>query len=194
MEREERQHAKGVADEVSGWMKRAAKLVAGRHKLAGEAEKASAQLTQRLVPLGPNGQVQWRTLNLTQGDGDLVTAMARAQALPELTSETQRVLNELAAEHVAKALITAKALHGARRMFSGKDRQNSAAEAATYLTAFHNWVGASGFLAAVPTSSLSRSVGTSASSARSNPTASASVVATIARARKAGARQRSPGR
>lgn len=146
MEREERQHAKGVADEVSGWMKRAAKLVAGRQKLAGEAEKASAELTQRLVPLGPNGQVQWRTLNLTQGDGDLVTAMARAQALPELTAETQRVLNELAAEHVAKALITAKALHGARRMFSGKDRQNSAAEAATYLTAFHNWVGASGFL------------------------------------------------
>jgi superfamily II DNA or RNA helicase len=146
MEREERQHAKGVADEISEWMKRAAKLVNGRQKVAGEAEKASAELTQRLVPRGPSGQVQWRTLSLTQGDGDLVTAMARARALPELTPETQRVLDQLSAEHVAKALLKAKALYGARRMFSGRDRQNSAAEAATYLTAFHSWVGASGFL------------------------------------------------
>lgn len=62
MEREERQHAKGVPDEVSGWMKRAAKLVDGRQKVAGEAEKASAELAQRLLPRGPNGQVPWRTV------------------------------------------------------------------------------------------------------------------------------------
>jgi superfamily II DNA or RNA helicase len=146
MEREERQHAKGVADEISGWMKRAAKLVDGRQKVAGEAEKASAELTQRLLPRGPNGQVLWHTLNLTPGDGDLVTAMARAQALPKLTPETQRVLDELSAEHVAKALLNAKALSGARRLFSGRDRKDSAPEAARYLAAFHHWVGASGFV------------------------------------------------
>ncbi len=82
MEREERQHIKGVADEVSGWAKRARKLVSGRQKVSGEAENASRELTQRLLPRGLNGQVLWRTLNLTPGDGDLVTAMARAQALP----------------------------------------------------------------------------------------------------------------
>lgn len=146
MEREQRQHVKGVSDEVSGWTKRAAKLVKERQQVCGEAEKASAELTQRLLPRGPNGQVLWHTLNLTPGDGDLVTAMARAQALPRLTSETQRVLDELSAEHVAKALLTARALYGARRLFSGRDRKHSAPEAATYLAAFHSWVGASGFV------------------------------------------------
>lgn len=145
MEREERQHVKGVADEISRWAKRAARLVNGRQQIASEAEKAATELTQRLLPRGAHGQVLWRTLNLTSADGDLVTAMARAQAVPKLTSETQRVLDELSAEHLAKALLTAKALYGARRMFSGRERKDSAVEAAAYLTAFQRWVETSGF-------------------------------------------------
>ena len=131
MERAERQQVKGVSGEVSGWAKRAAKLVNGRQQVSGEAEKASAELTQRLLPRGPNGQVLWHTLNLRPGDGDLVTAMARAQALPKLTSETQRVLDELSAEHVAKALLNAKALYGARRFFSGAGGLNGITLAST---------------------------------------------------------------
>ena len=42
MEREERQHLKGVADEVSGWTKRAATLVKERQTVRRRGREAAA--------------------------------------------------------------------------------------------------------------------------------------------------------
>lgn len=146
MERAERQHVKGLVDDVRGWAKRAAKLVKSRQHVTSDGEKAYAELSKRLLPRQLNGRVLWRTLSLTPGDGDLVTAQVRAQALPKLPSDAQRAVAELAGERLAHALSAARALFGTGRMFSGKDRKESAGEAAAFLAEFHSWVESSGFL------------------------------------------------
>src|SRR3546814_15295958 len=82
MEKEERQRLKDVADEISGWAKRAASLVKDRQNLTDEQLKAAQALMARVFVRGDRRMRTWRTLNLTPGDGEMVTALARGHLLP----------------------------------------------------------------------------------------------------------------
>jgi superfamily II DNA or RNA helicase len=146
MEREERQHLKGVSEDVNGWAKRAAKLVKQRQQIADDQAKAAAVLTARLLARGGDRKILWRTLNLTPGDGDLVTALARGNLVPAYSPDMRRAIDELTGEGVARATHDAKSVLGARRMFSGQDKKDVGAKAAEWVAGFHAWLGTSGFV------------------------------------------------
>lgn len=149
MDREQRQRAKGVVDEVTAWAQRAARLAHERSQVTGARTQALQQFTSRLTPQGLNGQIFWRTLNLGAGDAHLVTALARGHQLPELSADARRAVDELAGDAFARALSDAKTVRGARRMFAGKDKKDAGARAAEWLAGFHGWLGTSGFEAAL---------------------------------------------
>lgn len=142
MEREERQRLKGATEDVNGWAKRAAKLVKDRQHITDDRTKAAEALTARLLPRGG-----WRTLNLTPGDGDLVTAMARGNLMPAYSPAVRRAIDELAGDGLARATHDAKSVLGARRMFSGKDKKDVGAKAAEWVAGFHAWLANSGVVA-----------------------------------------------
>lgn len=143
MEREERHHLKGVADEVFGWHKRAAALVKERQAVTAAAEAAAAALLGRSIPLTVGGATFWQVLQLTPSDGGHVTALARRTALPAMPPLAQQGIDQLTADAV-RALGDVKPLFGARRMFSGKSRKDAATQAATYLVSLRDWVAQSG--------------------------------------------------
>lgn len=145
MEREERQHLKGVVVEVAGWRKRATALVKERQTIHAAAETAVGTLLNRSVPLVTGGAALWRVLQLTPLDAEQVTALARGTAVPAMPPLVQRGIDQLTAD-AERALADVKPLFGARRMFSAKSRQDTAAEAATYLVNLHDWVTTSGLL------------------------------------------------
>jgi hypothetical protein len=140
MERNERQRLKGVCDDVSGWAKRAAKVVEERRRLSEEAAKGAQILTARVVVRRDSGAVAWRTLGLTPGDAELVTAMARGRLVPAYSADGRRAIDELTGEGLARALHDAKSVLGARRVFSGKDKKDAGAKAAEWLSDFHAWM------------------------------------------------------
>lgn len=149
MDREQRQRAKGIADEVSAWAQRAARLAHERSQVTGARTQALQQLTARLTPQGLTGQIFWRTLNLGTADAHLVTALARGHHLPGLSADARRGLDVLTGSGFARALSDAKTVLGARRMFAGKDKKDAGARAAEWLAGFHGWLGTSGFEAAL---------------------------------------------
>ena len=138
MEREERQNLKGVVDEVSGWHKRAAALIKERQAITAAAEAGAAALLGRSIPLTVGGATFWHVLQLTPSDGDHVTALARGTALPAMPPLAQQGIDQLTTD-ADRALGDVKPLFGARRMFSGKSRKDTAAQAATYLVSLRDW-------------------------------------------------------
>ena len=149
MEREERQHLTSVIEDVKGWAKRARKLVKERQHITADRTKAAHALAGRLRPRGGAGGVLWRTLNLTQADGDLVTAMARGHLLPAYSPDEARAMHELTGDGLTQALHDAKSVLGARRLISGKEKKDAGVNAATWLDGFHAWLATSGFAAAL---------------------------------------------
>ncbi|MEP9383393.1 DEAD/DEAH box helicase [Nocardioides sp. KR10-350] len=145
MERKERQHLKGVSNDVSGWANRAAKLVKERQLLTDERTTAAQALAARVVARSDARTASWRTLNLTPGDGELVTAMARGHQMPAYSSDGNRAIEELTSEGLARAMQDAKSVLGARRMFAGKDKKDGGAKAAEWLAGFHTWIRNSNF-------------------------------------------------
>jgi superfamily II DNA or RNA helicase len=150
MERAERQQLSRMAEDVTRWSKRAAKLVKERQRVTDQRTKALDALMSRVAPRGGSGgAINWRTLTLTPADGDLVTALARAQLLPRYSLEMTRALSDLTGEGVARARHDARAVLGARRMFSGKDKKDVGTNAAKWIAGLHGSLSASGFLAEV---------------------------------------------
>ncbi|WP_166139834.1 DEAD/DEAH box helicase [Nocardioides ochotonae] len=145
MEREERQRLKSVAEDVTGWAKRAAKLGKQRQRIADDRQMACDALKARLAPVTGERGVAWRTLALTPGDGDLVTAMARGHQLPAYSPDATRAIAEMSGDGFARAASEAKSVLGARRMFSGKDRKDAGAKAAEWIAGFHAWLGSTSF-------------------------------------------------
>lgn len=143
MEREERQHLKGVVEEVSGWHKRAASLVKERQAVASAAEAAAGALFDRSSPLSVGGTTLWHVLQLSSSDGDHVTSLARGTALPAMPPLAQQGIDQLTTDAL-RALGDAKPLFGARRMFSGKGRKDTATQAAAYLVSLRDWIVQSG--------------------------------------------------
>ncbi|GAA1907347.1 DEAD/DEAH box helicase [Streptomyces sodiiphilus] len=139
MEREARQHLRGVVEEISGWRKLAVQIVEQREPVETAAEDAARRLLGRVTSLGTGSSVAWRVLQLTPSDADLVTSLARRQALPELSAPVQQGIHQLTGD-ADRALTAVRALFGARRMFSGKSRKNEAGQAAAYLMSLHEQV------------------------------------------------------
>lgn len=139
MEREARQHLRGVVEEISGWRKLAVRIVEQREPVEKAAEDASRRLLGRVTSLGTGSSTAWRVLQLTPSDADLVTSLARRQALPELTAPVQQGIHQLTGD-ADRALTAVRALFGARRMFSGKSRKNEAGQAAAYLVSLHEQI------------------------------------------------------
>lgn len=150
MEREERQHLKGVVDEVSAWHKRATALVKERQAVTAAAEAAASALSERSIPLTVGGATLWHVLQLTPSDGDHVTSLARRTALPAMPPLAQQGIDQLTTD-ADRALGDVKPLFGARRMFSGKARKDTATQAAAYLMNLHEWVAQSGALRTLET-------------------------------------------
>lgn len=144
MERGERQHLKGLSDDVSRWAKRAKKVVKRRQKLTDEEAKAAHALTARLRPQDSNREVHWQTLNLTPADGDLVTTMARGHLLPTYSPPARHAIDELTGGGVTRALQDAKSVLGARRIFASTERKGTGVKAVEWIAAFHAWFGAAG--------------------------------------------------
>ncbi|MEV6358491.1 DEAD/DEAH box helicase [Streptomyces hydrogenans] len=139
MEREARHHLRGVVDDVSDWHKLAAGIAARRGPIESAAEDAAGQLLDRVVPLGTKTVISWRILQLSPSDADLVTALARHQALPAITTDDRQGIHRLA-DDAARALTAVRALFGARRIFSGKGRKEEAEQAAAWLLSLHKEV------------------------------------------------------
>ena len=142
MEREERQRLKSATEDVNGWTKRATKLVKERQHVTDDRARAAEALATRLLPRGG-----WRTLNLTPGDGDLVTAMARGNLMPRYSADVTRAIDVLTGDGVVRAMHDAKSVLGARRVLSRKDKVDVGARAAEWVATFHAWIVASGVLA-----------------------------------------------
>ncbi|MFF3144808.1 DEAD/DEAH box helicase [Streptomyces sp. NPDC057927] len=136
MEREERQHLRGVVEEVSGWRKLAVGIVEEREPVEAAAEDAARQFLGRVASLGTGATTAWRVLQVSPSDVDLVTSLACRQALPALTANAQQGIHQLT-DDAGQALTTVRALFGARRIFSGKSRKDEAGQAATYLISLH---------------------------------------------------------
>lgn len=145
MEQEERQHVKGAVRDVSAWRKRAATLVKERRTVEAAAENAATTFLGRLAPQPSDRTTSWRVLQLSPADSDLVTALARREALPAQSALLRQGIEALTAD-AERALRDVKALFGARRMFSGRARKDTAGEAATYLVGLRGWVTATGVL------------------------------------------------
>lgn len=145
MEQDERQHLKGAVNEVSAWRKRASTLVKERQTVAAAAETAATTLVGRLAPQPRGGTTAWRVLQLSPADSDHVTALARSAALPRESALVRQGIDALTAD-AERPLRDVKPLFGARRMFSGKARKDTAGEAAKYLVGLRDWVIATGLL------------------------------------------------
>ncbi|MET4642389.1 superfamily II DNA or RNA helicase [Streptomyces atratus] len=138
MEREERQHLRGVVEEVSGWRKLAASIVKEREPVEAAAEDAARQFFGRVTSLGTGATTAWCVLQLAPSDADLVTSLASRRALPALTAHAQQGIHQLTGD-ASRALTAVRALFGARRIFSGKSRKGEAGQAAAYLISLHEW-------------------------------------------------------
>ncbi|SPF04079.1 DEAD/DEAH box helicase [Streptomyces sp. MA5143a] len=138
MEREERQHLRGVVERVSGWHKLAAGIAEERETVEAAAQDAARQLLGRVTSLGPGSITAWRVLQVSAADADLVTSLACRQALPTLTANARQGIHQLTTD-VGPALRAVRALFGARRFLSGKSRKGEAGQAAAYLASFHEW-------------------------------------------------------
>lgn len=145
MEREQRQHAKRVVDEVSALARRAIKLVQERDRATSAQAQALQQFTDRIARHGPTNQAFWRTLNLGPGDDHLVTAAAHGHQLPALAPDARRAIDELTGQGVTRALSDAKSVLGARRMFSSKDKKDTGSRAVEWLSGFHAWLATTDF-------------------------------------------------
>lgn len=150
MEREERQRLKGVVGEVAGWRKRAAAVIKKRQAVTAAAETAAGALIDRSIPLAVGGATLWHILQLTPSDGNHVTSLARRKALPAMPPLAQQGIDQLVTD-APRALGDVKPLFGARRMFSGKSRKDTAPQAAAYLVNLRDWVAQSGALRALET-------------------------------------------
>lgn len=136
MEREERQHLRGVVEQVSGWRKLAAGIVEQRETVEAAAEDAARQFLGRVASLGTGTTTAWRVLQVSPSDVDLVTSLVCRQALPALTTNAQQGIQQLTND-VGRALTAVRALFGARRILSGKSRKDEAEQAAAYLISLH---------------------------------------------------------
>ncbi|WP_308122449.1 DEAD/DEAH box helicase [Streptomyces sp. WAC04114] len=126
-------------EEISGWRKLAMQIVEQRKPVETAAEDAARRLLGRVTSLRAGSSTAWRVLQLTPSDADLVTSLARHQALPELSALVQQGIHQLTGD-ADRALTAVRALFGARRMFSGKGRKNEAGQAAAYLVSLHEQV------------------------------------------------------
>ncbi|MEU1531956.1 DEAD/DEAH box helicase [Streptomyces fagopyri] len=136
MEREERQHLRGVVEEVSGWRELATRIAEDREPVEAAAEDAARQFLGRVASVGAGATTAWRVLQVSPSDAGLVTSLACRHALPALTATAQQGIHQLTNE-VAQALTAVRALFGARRIFSGKGRKDEAGQAAAYLISLH---------------------------------------------------------
>ncbi|WP_460062114.1 DEAD/DEAH box helicase [Streptomyces sp. YKOK-I1] len=136
MEREARQHLRGVVEEISGWRKLAVGITEGRERVETAAEDAAGQFLGRVTSLGTGTTTAWRVLQLTPSDADLVTSLARRRALPALTAQAQQGIHQLT-DDAGRALTAVRALFGARRILSGRSRKDEAGQAAAYLVSLH---------------------------------------------------------
>ncbi|MFF1465253.1 DEAD/DEAH box helicase [Streptomyces sp. NPDC058330] len=126
-------------EEISGWRKLAVQIVEQRKPVETAAEDAARRLLGRVTSLGAGSSTAWRVLQLTPSDTDLVTSLARRQALPELSVPVQQGIHQLTGD-ADRALTAVRALFGARRLFSGRSRKNEAGQAAAYLASLHEQV------------------------------------------------------
>lgn len=145
MERDERQNLKQARDEIAALHARASALVKDRHQIEASAEAAVQTLNARMQSVRLEGATLWNVLQLIPSDADGVIAMSRRSALPALSGLANQGLEKLT-EEAARCLNDAKPLFGARRMFAGRGRKDTAAQAAEYLAALRDWVAASGLL------------------------------------------------
>lgn len=136
MDREARQHLRGVVEEISGWRRLAVGIVEQRELVETAAEGAARQFLDRVASLGTGTTTAWRVLQLTPSDADLVTSLACRRALPALTTHAQQGIHQLT-DGAGRALPTVRALFGARRIFSGRSRKDEAGQAAAYLISLH---------------------------------------------------------
>ncbi|MFM9590388.1 SNF2-related protein [Streptomyces scabiei] len=136
MEREARQHLRGVTEEINGWRRLAVGVVERRGPVETAAEDAARQLLDRVASLGSGTVTAWRVLQLTPSDADLVTSLARHRALPPVTAHVRQGIDQLT-DDAGRALTAVRALFGARRIFSGKSRKDEAEQAAAYLVSLH---------------------------------------------------------
>ncbi|MEU9275434.1 DEAD/DEAH box helicase [Streptomyces sp. NPDC048342] len=128
-----------MVDEVSGWHKLAAGIAEQRETVQSAAEDAARQLLDRMVPLGTETTASWRVLQVSPSDAGPLTALARRQALPAITADTQQGIRRLT-DDAGRALTAVRALFGARRIFSGKNRKEEAEQAAARLLSLHEEV------------------------------------------------------
>lgn len=138
MEREERQHLRGISDEVGAWSKRATRLLKVRQSIERAAQDATERLTGRVRPAAGT-TTAWRVLQLAQSDRKLVTAIARSASLPPLTGPTQQGIEVLTGD-AQRALTDVKPLFGPRRVFSRTSRKDRAGQAASYLVDLRDWL------------------------------------------------------
>jgi superfamily II DNA or RNA helicase len=143
VERNERQHLRGIRDEVAGWAGRARALLARRSEIAMAADGAAGALRRTVVDVGWDGTIAWRAMPLRPGDGRFLGEIARALHQPSLTPGEQETLERLTTE-VAQALHDVRPAFGARRLLSGRAKRDLGEAAAVFLQAYRRWGASAG--------------------------------------------------
>lgn len=139
MRRDERQELRAVIDDLERWCKQAHDVVELRRSITEAAQSATRQLRDGFVVVPYNGHPAWRVLPLRVKDASLhLAAVARVGDIPPMVHEDRSFLSQLSTE-VPSAIRDARALLGARRLFSRKEAKSTGEVAAEFLTEYYAW-------------------------------------------------------
>lgn len=137
MKRDERQQLRLLTDEVGGWAAAATTVHEQRSAIASASVAARDAMRARVIEVGLHGEVAWRVLPLSAGDGALLADMARYDALPRISEGFRKALVRLTTE-VPTALHDVRTVTGATRFFRGSTAREKGLQAARFLTTFRD--------------------------------------------------------
>jgi superfamily II DNA or RNA helicase len=143
MERDERRQIHAIAKEVAAWVDEARAVISQRTKIEAAGDAAVSRLRQVAADVRPEGQDGWRVIPFRASDGRYLTDIARQKLLPALSGADQRALRELT-EDADTAVRDVRAILGARRFFSGRQKRDAGTSAVSFLAAYREQALASG--------------------------------------------------
>jgi hypothetical protein len=138
MDRNERQALRETIAEVGGWVERADAMLALRQSVEHDGLRALDDLRRAVVDVRRDGSTAWQVQPLGPEDDIRFRLIARRHHLPPLRGEDDEQLRELP-RAVSTAIADTRSLFGARRLFSGRTKRDSAEDAAQYLVEYQGW-------------------------------------------------------
>lgn len=133
----ERRQARGAVGEVRGWVRRARKVVEWRSHVSETAQRSVDAARHLIVDVPIDGSVAWKVLPMDRPSRTAVGSLAQEVSLPAVSEADGELLAELTGE-VSELLDAVRAVGGLRRLFSGREKRDSANAALTSLASYRD--------------------------------------------------------